>query len=198
VKGNELVWRTLLDAAIQGKKHWENLADLAFYSAVPLSTTHLATKKLSEIGAVKPLRGGGLSVVNPDKVATVLCAWRNLNKDRITSTTNEAFGAAIEGGIRFAWGGPNAAIHWLGGKNKVAGFSKSLAYLNRADVEAHSWPEGDEVTLLEIDTRAQLDWDGFSSVAQTYADLFASPGWQASEFRLALKGRFLPDRNWEQ
>jgi len=108
VKGNELVWRTLLDAAIQGKKHWENLADLAFYSAVPLSTTHLATKKLSEIGAVKPLRGGGLSVVNPDKVATVLCAWRNLNKDRITSTTTSRVGFASPGEDRMlrstGWG----------------------------------------------------------------------------------------------
>jgi hypothetical protein len=198
MKGNELVWRTLLDGAIAGKKHWQNLADVAFYSSVPLSTTHLATKKLSDIGALNTLRGGGLSIVNPDKIATVLCAWRNLGRDTITWTTNAALDSAIEGGLHHAWGGPRAAIHWLGGQNKVADFSQSIAYVDPQDVKSLSWPAGDEVRLLEFDSRGRLDWDGFSSIAQTYADLFASPGWQSSEFRLALKNRFLPDRNWEQ
>lgn len=198
MKSNELVWRTLLDGAIQGKNHWSGLADVAFMSSVPTSTTHLATKKLSDIGAIRPLRGGGISVVNPDKIATILCAWRNLQKDTIAWTTKDAFEKAVAAGIQHALGGPEAAIHWLGGQNKVADFSKSLAYAKQSDVEGLKWPEGDEVLILEMDARAELDWDGYSTIAQTYADLFATPGWQASEFRLALKDRYLRERNWEQ
>lgn len=198
MKSNELVWRTLLDGAIQGKKQWPGLAEVAFMSSVPVSTTHLATKKLSEIGAIRSLRGGGISVVNPDKIATVLCAWRNLQKDSIAWTTRDALDKAAASGFHHALGGPDAAIHWLGGENKVADFSKSLAYANRSDAEGLRWPEGDEVLILEMDARAELDWDGYSTIAQTYADLFATPGWQASEFRLALRNRFMADDNWEQ
>lgn len=198
MKSNELVWRTLLDGAIQGKMHWSGLADVAFMSSVPTSTTHLATKKLSDIGAIRPLRGGGISVVNPDKIATVLCAWRNLQKDTIIWTTRKAFSAEIKSGLHHALGGPDAAIHWLGGENKVANFSKSMAYVSPEHAREVNWPEGDEVLILEMDARAELDWDGYSTIAQTYADLFATPGWQASEFRLALKDRYLRERNWEQ
>jgi len=43
------------------------------------------------------------------------------------------------------------------------------------------------VRVVRMDARAQRDWtDGFTSLAQTYADLFASPGWQAEPFRRAL------------
>lgn len=49
-----------------------------------------------------------------------------------------------------------------------------------------------------MDKRAMKTWDGYSSVAQTYADLFATPGWQASEFRTALRERFVPAREWNQ
>jgi hypothetical protein len=165
-------------------------------SSVPVSTTHLATKKLSEIGAIKPLRGGGISVVNPDKIATVLCAWRNLQKDTIVWTTRQAFEAEVESGLHHALGGPDAAIHWLGGENKVANFSKSTAYVNREQAREVNWPEGEDVLLLEMDSRAELDWDGFSTIAQTYADLFATPGWQATEFRLALADSFLAWESW--
>lgn len=195
MKSNELVWRTLLDGAVKGNLTWPSLADLAFQSGVPLTTTHLAIQKLSDIGAVFQLRSGGLSVVNPDKVATVLCAWRNLKKDIVATTTREAFLELSSGNRRFALGGPDAAIELLGGVNKVADFSRSIGYCENAT--SVDWPEGEELIVLQMDDRAVLDWDGFSSFAQTYADLFATPGWQATEFRLALKEKFLPEKSWE-
>jgi hypothetical protein len=73
-----------------------------------------------------------------------------------------------------------------------------LAYVEPAAVEGIDWPEGDEVRVLTMDPRAVKTWQGFSSPAQTYADLFASPGWQASEFRLALREKFVSDRDWDQ
>lgn len=195
VKSNELVWRTLLDGSISGVLRWESLADLAFKSGVPLTTTHLATKKLAEIGAVLPYRSGGLSVTSPDKIATVLCAWRNLEKDTITWTTQEAFNEFRNGSETHAIGGMEAASHFLGGENTVADLGTGIGYVTE-NAAKRDWPKGSEVRLLQLDSRAELDWDGYSSIAQTYSDLFATPGWQASEFRIALKRKFLPETNW--
>lgn len=197
MKGNEIVWRTLLDEAIQGNRHWASLADVGFKASVPLSTTHLATKKLVEVGAIRPLSGGGLSVVSPSKIATILCAWRNVSKDVLLATTHDSLEKAVASGMHVATGGPAAAIHWLGG-NKIANYSNVIAYAAEVAATQFRWEVGREVLVLRMDPRAELDWDGFSSIAQTYADLFATPGWQASEFRLALKDKFLPDRDWEQ
>jgi hypothetical protein len=50
-----------------------------------------------------------------------------------------------------------------------------------------------------MDRRAEREWlSGYTSFAQTYVDLFATPGWQASEFRLALHDRFLRGRDWDR
>lgn len=197
LKANELVWRTLLDSAIAGTRYWQSLADLAFEAGVPLTTTHLATRKLSEIGAIAQYRAGGLSVVSPDKLATLLCAWRNLHKDTIAKTTRAAAQDYVSSGAPHALGGPDAAVHMLGGTNKVADYSQSILYIPQA-ARKHSWPTGDEIRVLEMDERAALNWDGYSSFSQTYADLFATPGWQATEFRLALKAALLPERDWEE
>lgn len=199
MKSNELVWRTLADAALSGNRRWANLADLAFQAGVPVTTAHLATKKLSDIGAISRYGGGGFSVVSPDKLLTLLSGWRNLENDTVAITTMEGFEQiARKQKLTFAFGGPTAAVHHLGGQNKVSDFSKTLAYIHFEDVEEIDWPAGDEVRVLAMDARAAKTWQGFSSLAQTYADLFASPGWQASEFRLALRDRFVLERDWDQ
>ena len=52
---------------------------------------------------------------------------------------------------------------------------------------------GEEVRVVRIDPRAQRNWtNGFTSLAQTYADLFASPGRSADELRRALWTRRSP------
>ena len=199
MKSNELVWRTLADAALLGNRRWANLSDLAFQAGVPVTTAHLATKKLADIGAISRYGGGGFSVVSPDKLLTLLSAWRNLENDTLAFTTAKAFSQVTEKQkMSFAFGGPTAAVFHLGGQNKVSDFSKTLAYVQVGDVESIDWPEGDEVRVLTMDTRAAKTWQGFSSLAQTYADLFATSGWQASEFRLALREKFVVSRDWDQ
>lgn len=198
MKSNELVWRTLLDAAISGTRSWTSLADLAFLSGVPVTTTHLATRRLSEIGAITQFRAGGFSVVSPYKILTLLCGWRNLSRDTMATTTKEALDQFVElGGFQIALGGKAAAAFHLGGNN-VADFSEFIAYVPEALVQQINWPPGNQVKILQLDARAKVDWDGYSSVAQTYADLFATPGWQASEFRLALDEKYFSGRDWDQ
>lgn len=197
MKNNELVWRTIADEAFFGRLRWDNLADLAFKAGVPLTTTHLATQKLEDIGAILRYGSGGFSVANLEKVVTLLSAWRNLSRDSLKQTDRNSFAEALmREQVLLARGGADAAIFHLGG-NQVADVGDSLVYGRFSPAFLDSVPDGEGVTLLPLDQRAEKDWDGFSSIAQTMADLFATSGWQAAEFRLALMDKFLPRKNWE-
>lgn len=202
MKGNELVWRTLADAALFGRREWASLADLGHAAGTPTTTAALALRKLLEIGAVEKRRGGGILAVNPEKIVLVLAAWRNLAHDTITRTTM----VGIEPWLNtdrgpYALGGSNAAITYVSGvsgRNTVASHPTRLVYLS-ADTDVADIPDGDEVIVLRMDKRAEFDWhSGVTSRAQTYADLFALPGWQAEEFRRALHRVLFPSADWEQ
>lgn len=199
MKSNEIVWRVLADAALAGQRAWNSIGDLAYKAGVPQSNAQFALQRLTEIGAVRRNPGGGFSTVNPEKIITLSCAWRSVERDTIarTSLTGlEGMLAAAE--ERVFLGGADAAVHHLGGRNTVAHISARIAYVVEGDSALDGLPGGEDVRILRVDPRALKDWDGYSSVTQTIADLFATPGWQASEFRLALVDRFLPRRDWDQ
>lgn len=197
MKGNELVWRTLADHAIRGNRTWQNVGDLAFEAGVPSTTAYLALERLESNGSIDRFSRGGLAVVSIDKVLTMLCAWRNLARDTIAWTTREAIEPLLDKARGpYALGGPDAANALLGGR-AVADFQEHLVYLPSKSV-AEDMPAGKEVRVLAMDRRAMRTWDGYSSLAQTYADLFATPGWQASEYRHALRDQFFRDREWDQ
>ena len=197
MKGNELVWRVLADRAIEGQRAWANVADLAFEAGVPSTTAYLALERLEGNGTVDRYRRGGLAVVSIDKVLTMICAWRNLAHDTVAWTTRDAISPFLDSSRGpYALGGPVAARAHLSGRT-VADFRRHLVYLPPT-VDLNGLPQGDEVRVLGMDKRAIATWAGYSSVAQTYADLFATPGWQASEFRIALRERFVPAREWDQ
>ncbi len=197
MKGNEVVWRTLADGAIDGHRRWDSIADLAFKSGVAGSTTHLALQKPIEIGAVRTHRSGGFSVVNPEKLLVLSCAWRNLPADVITKTSRAGLDVLRQQAGHVVLGGPDAAIFLLGGINTVADFSQQIAYATDPAVYA-PLPAGEDVTVFKLDKRAAVEWCGHTSFTQTYIDLFATPGWQATEFRTALRDRFVRERDWDQ
>lgn len=217
MKKNELVWRELVDAAVmRGERRWENIDDLAFRSGVATATTAYALRRQIEIGAVRQ-HHAGFTVVNPEKVLTSLCAARNLRAD-----TRAAVAASrdqldhimsAEIGSRIIVGGAAAAVELLGGVNTVSDYSDHLFYCRDEHAEdlihdllpairftgPKSRPQcGANVRFLLADARAARTWKRHTSFAQTYADLFATPGWQASEFRFALQMKFLSKRDWDQ
>lgn len=197
MKGNELVWRTLVDGALRERRSWRNVGDLAFAAGTAPSTTYLALERLSEIGAVRRY-SSGFSTVSPEKVLTLLCAWRNVKRDTLATTTLASIGPFLNTDRNpYALGGTDAANALLGGKIPVLGGSLHIVYLPKTTNLSALHP-GNEVTVLSMDRRAQVDWDGLSSVAQTIADLFAMPGWQATETRLALRDHYFSDRDWHQ
>lgn len=197
MKGNELVWRSLADRALEGRRAWKSVADLAFDAGVPTTTAYLALERLESNGTIDRYSRGGLAVVSIDKLLTMLCAWRNLGRDTLAWTTREAISPLLDSvKVSYALGGPDAANAHLKGR-AVADFSEHIVYLPPT-VDVSELPPGEEVRVLTMDKRAVKTWDGYSSPAQTYADLFATPGWQASEFRKALRDSFIRNREWDQ
>lgn len=197
MKGNELVWRVLADRALDGQRTWPNVADLAYEAGVPATTAYLALERLESNGTVDRYSRGGLAVVSIDKVLTMLCAWRNLERDTLAWTTREGISPLLDRSKGpYALGGPDAANALLNGR-AVADFRDHIVYLP-ASADLTALPAGKEVRVLSMDKRAAKTWNGYSSLAQTYADLFATPGWQASEFRKALRDSFVREREWDQ
>ncbi|RFA12407.1 hypothetical protein B7R22_15995 [Subtercola boreus] len=197
MKGNELVWRSLADHAILGDRSWKNVGDLAYDAGVPASTAYLALERLENIGAIDRYSRGGLSVISIDKVLTMLCAWRNLARDTLTMTTREAILPLLNSQSGpYALGGPDAAMSFLT-DHTVADFHEHIVYVPES-AALLELPAGEDVRVLSMDKRAMKLWKGYSSFAQTYADLFATPGWQASEFRSALRDSFMHGREWDQ
>lgn len=195
---NEIVRRTLADSALRGDRRWSNLADIAFAARCSVPAVHKATRHLVDIGAIKTHGGGGLSVLDPERITTFLAAERNLRKDTLGQTTLAAAQGLIDGLDFYAIGGTAAAVHYLGERNTVADLGRRIIYVPTTTTIG-DLPPGDEVILVETDDVAQRTWrDGYSSLAQTYADLFAQPGWQASEFRRALWRQLFQTDDWSK
>lgn len=199
MKNVEIIWRTLADAALAGERDWNSIGDIAEAASVAPSTTHQALGRLVDIGAVRPNSRRGYTVVSPEKLIEAFAAHRNLRADTMVSTTlSAAQGFLDDAEVDYALSGSSAAVHYLGGRNTVSDLGRRIVYTTRPLSQA-DFPEGDEVIILTEDPVAARTWkSGYASLAQTYADLWASPGWQAAEFTRAMKARLFADADWEQ
>lgn len=199
MKNVEIVWRTLADAALDGQRDWNSIGDIADAGSVAPSTTHQALGRLVDIGAVRPNSRRGYTVVSPEKLLEALAAHRNLRADTMVSTTvSAAQGFLDDVEVDYALSGSSAAVHHLGGRNTVSDLGRRIVYTTR-ELSQADFPEGDEVIILTQDPVAARAWkSGYASPAQTYADLWASPGWQAAEFTRALKAKLFTNADWEQ
>ena len=199
MKNVEIVWRTLADAALEGQRDWNSISDIADAASVAASTTHQALGRLVDIGAVRPNSRRGYTVVSPQKLLEAFAAHRNLRADTMVSTTVSTAQAFLDDAeVDYALSGSSAAVHYLGGRNTVADLGRRIVYTTRP-LSQSDFPEGDEVIILTEDPVAGRTWkSGYASLAQTYADLWASPGWQAAEFSRALKAKLFAEADWEQ
>jgi hypothetical protein len=199
MKNVDIVWRTLADAALEGRRDWNSIGDIADAASIAPSTTHQALGRLVDIGAVRPNSRRGYTVVSPEKLLEAFAAHRNLRADTMVSTTLPAAQELLDDDeVDYALSGSSAAVHYLGGRNTISDLGRRIVYTTRSLSQA-DFPEGDEVIILAEDPLAARTWkSGYASLAQTYADLWASPGWQAAEFIRALKAKLFSGADWEQ
>ena len=167
--------------------------------SVAPSTTHQALGRLVDIGTVRPNLRRGYAVVSPEKLLEAFAAHRNLRADAMVSTILSAAQQLVDDvEVTYALSGSSAAVHYLVGRNTVADLGRRIVHKTRPLSQA-DFPEGDEVIILAEDPLAALTWTfGYASLAQTHADLWTSPGWQAAEFTRALKVKLFANADLEQ
>jgi hypothetical protein len=192
----ELVYRTLVDSALAGRRAWRNVKDLAWEAGVGEKLAYRAVDRPESIGAVTRHPGGGFSVTDPERVLVLLCAKRSLTD--AVRTTRTAADDLIARTAEYAIGGSRAALHHLGGRNSIADHAQPIVYVP-AGADLSHLPPADDVIVLTADPRSLRHWSvGYTSPAQTYTDLFAQPGWQASEFRRALWRSWFAVDDWSK
>lgn len=192
----DVVLRTLVDAALSGRRSWKNVTELAVEASAGEKLAYKTVAKAASIGAITRHAGGGFSTTDPERLLAILSARRTLTPSRRTTFT--AAQSLLERLPAYAIGGTRAAAHHLGERNTIANHGPAVVYV-REGVPLDALPEGDEALILTADTRAMRAWsEGYTSKAQTYADLFAQPGWQASEFRRALWREWFAADDWAQ
>lgn len=211
-----MVWRELVDAAVQeGRRRWSSVEELAFEAGVASATAAYALRRLVEIGAVQP-HYAGFTLINPQKALTLLCAARSLASDAqlVVRMSRSEVSRVIEqlDPKMIIAGGAMAAIELLDEVNTVSDYSEYVWYVRRAEVahrvrdivsqqntqiETTFGRDRGNTIFLIADPRAARKWRRYASFAQTYADLFATPGYQSTEFRLALDERYLARVDWD-
>lgn len=190
----DVALRTLVDRALAGFRSWRSAAPLAHEAGVGDKITYKLLARVASIGAITRHRGGGFSVTDTERLTMILAARRTLKPAR--HTTLEAAQALAGTVAQYAIGGTRAAAHHLGGPNTVATHGAAILYVPEG-VDLDDLPAGDTALVMAAGARDLRCWaDGFTSPAQTYADLFAQPGWQASEFRRALWKKWFAIDDW--
>jgi len=180
----ERVWRHLLASGEQGRWRWPNLAALGSELGIATSTVHRALAYPTEIGAVTIEPLGGFTVSDAGRLLLYWAAHRNLRKDitrkfrtslpvlEVTRILSEPADAPVLGGF--------TALVTAMGKNTIADYTTVMVY---------GQPEGipedragkTEVIVLQPDPLLG-NYGHFTTLAQSWADLFNLPGWQSSRF----------------
>lgn len=189
-----VVLRTIADAALTGRRSWKSVGDLAWEAGVGEKLAYKALGRPASIGAITKHPGGGFSVTDPERILALFSARRSLADARHTSF--EAAQSLLAEVPEYALGGTRAAAHHFGGKNTIADHAPAIVYVPE-DTDLDALSAGGSALVLIADARSLREWaDGYTSKAQTYADLFAQPGWQASEFRRELWREWFSVDDW--
>lgn len=192
MRDTDAVYRELVDSALAGVRRWSNVGDLAWQAGVGEKLAYKALLRPASIGAVTRFPGGGFAVTDPERILSLFATSRSFRGATLSSF--EAVQDLVTRVPEYAIGGTRAAAHHLGGRNTIADHAPAIVYVPET-LELSPLPRGEEAVVLVARGHDLAAWrSGFTSKAQTYADLFAQPGWQASEFRRALwKEWFLID-----
>lgn len=194
VKETDVLLRTVVDLALTGRRSWSSVGDLAHEAGVGEKLAYKVTARVAEIGAITRHCGSGFSITDPERLLMLLSSRRTLSAARRTDLQSaQAWLSELD---VYAVGGTRAAVHHLGGTNTIAAHAPAILYVPEG-TELEGLPEGDGALVLAADARSLQSWaEGYTSRAQTYADLFAQPGWQASEFRRALWRAWFAVDDW--
>ncbi|MGH9279775.1 MAG: helix-turn-helix domain-containing protein [Acidimicrobiales bacterium] len=193
----EQVWRHLIVGALEeNRRRWDSVTALAEELGLGISTVHRALAHPTEIGAVVLRPIGGVRVLDPGRLLIAWAGRRRLSGDVVRRFRVCAAAPEVEQDMHGAdavLGGFGAVVARLGG-NTIADYESVLVY-GEPGLRAAIAPDEDGrtvVTVLEPDPLLAR-YGPTTPLAQSWVDLFNTPGWQAARFVHTLLPRLVTD-----
>lgn len=183
----EVVWRHLLEQARQGHRQWGTTAALAHELGLATSTVHRSLTRPVEIGAVRITRQAGIEVLDPYRLLVLFAAHHRIPASPHQPTTTTSAPATVEAVLLdqgVTLGGFSALIHHTIGINRIADYTSILAYTDQPiTIDSHTPSDGPPTTIQWVPRDRWIpESSTYTTVAHAWADLFATPGWQAARF----------------
>lgn len=190
----EQIWRFILQKAINGRQFEFTQKDIAATLKISLSTVFNALKIPRLQGAVK-VTGRNFSLVDMEKLLYIWATQRNIEKEIIYQTHNDAGAKEIEGmmpaGVIFA---AYSAYRQKYGE-APADYDKVYVYAGKSVLEEikKRFPKRPgEANLFVFKSDAALEMYGsIAPESQIFSDLWNLKDWYAKDFLNRLKEKLV-------
>lgn len=181
----EIIWREILEKALQKRERVFQQKDLAQKFGFSLSTVFNSLKVPRATGAAR-VTGKNFVLENPEKLLYIWATFRNLKKDIIYQTNYQAGPQKIESLLppKAILGAYSAYVRIF--KEAPADYDKAYVYLPKTALPdlKKRFPENKKspnLIVLEAD-RFLPKYGGFTPFSQTFVDIWNLPEWYAQDF----------------
>ncbi|MFH1536295.1 MAG: hypothetical protein ABIC96_04505 [Patescibacteria group bacterium] len=196
MKKIEIIWRELLYQSIEKGNRQFTQKNLAAKFAYSTSTVFQALRPLREMGAVR-VTGRNFTLEDPEKLVYHWASVRKLSSDillkgHLDIPVKEMEGLAPPSSI---FGGYSAACRFF--SEAPADYDKLCLYVRDLDEVLKRYKIGrgrPNLLILKADDFL-ADYGDFTTISQTFVDIWNFEDWYAKEFTAALKRKideFLP------
>lgn len=187
MKVSDRVLRDFADMALStdpAAREFTSVDAAAVAVSASRATTGRVIRHMCQCAGARWTAGTGeLLLSEPDRIVDLYKSVWTRDANRV----GYAELAVVESAVaedRAVWGGCRAAVHHLGGA-VMANRDEDTAYVSEPEcIELAATPFEGAVTVFRWD--GPLPRGGYASLAQTVAELFATPGWVAVEFYRAV------------
>lgn len=192
------VWRHLLVASFEhGSRRHPSLSALADELGLGVSTVHKVLQRPVDMGAVQIRGGGGVRLIDPERLLLLWAGYRNIQRDLLAQHTVSLPAPEVERLLpsdRFVLGGFGAVVFHERG-NFISGYDRVLCYGSPTDLPPSLIEASGDTVVIVLEPDPLLDSYGrVTPLPQAYVDLFNMPGWPAARFVSALNARILVAR----
>ncbi len=182
MKKIELVYRKLLEEAIEKKNRSLTQTEISSSLKISLSTVNLAIKYLEEMGAVK-IKTRSLEIISPKKIILYWASVRNIKKDIIYQTRVDKPVSEIEKNMPSDIVYAAYSAYKLNFKDMPADYSEVYVYSNNIEEIKKRFRENKNNPNLFVLKKE------FSkmTLAQIFVDLWNLKEWYAKDFLKAVE-----------
>lgn len=187
MKKIELVYREILDNALEKNTKKLTQLEIARKLKISLSTVNHALKPLKETGAIE-IKLKNFTIIDPEKILYYWASIRNLQKDIVYQTRAEKEIKKIEAEMpaETIFGAYTAYKYLF--KDVPADYSEVYVYGDEEEIKKR-FPQTKKQPNLYVLKKDRLMKEKTTSTAHTFVDLWNLKEWYAKEFLEALKNK---------